>query len=83
MTYAMPTDLPEYMPLAEKVLAAFQASGPASTAEQIAAGIYAAATDGTPQLRYLLGEDAKETFAVRQQVGDDAFMAGMRQRMFG
>jgi NAD(P)-dependent dehydrogenase (short-subunit alcohol dehydrogenase family) len=83
MTYAMPTDLPEYMPLAQKVLAAFQSRGPASTAEQIAAGIYAAATDGKPQLRYLLGEDAKQTFALRQQVGDDAFMAGMRQRMFG
>jgi NADP-dependent 3-hydroxy acid dehydrogenase YdfG len=83
MTYAMPIDLPAYMPLAEKVLADFQARGPASTAEQIAAGIYAAATDGKRQLRYLLGEDAKEIFAVRQQVGDDAFMAGMRQRMFG
>jgi predicted metalloprotease len=55
----------------------------ASTAEQIAAGIYAAATDGKPQLRYLLGEDAKQAFALCQQVGDDAFMAGMRQRMFG
>lgn len=83
MVYAMPTDLPEYMPLAQKVLAAFQSRGPASTAEQIAAGIYAAATDGKPQLRYLLGEDAQQTFALRQQVGDDAFMAGMRQRMFG
>src|SRR5690606_16711988 len=50
MAFAMSTDLPEYMPLAQKVMAAFQASGPASTSEQIAAGIYAAATDGKPQL---------------------------------
>ena len=83
MTIAMPTDFPEYMPLAQQVMAAFQTSGPASTAEQIAVGIYEAATDGKTQLRYLLGEDAKQSYAMREQVGDDAFMVGMRQRMLG
>jgi NADP-dependent 3-hydroxy acid dehydrogenase YdfG len=82
MTMAMPTDFPEYMPAAQKVMAAFGARSPASTAEQIAVGIYEAATDGKSQLRYLLGDDAKQSNAMRQQVGDDAFMAGMRQSMF-
>jgi NADP-dependent 3-hydroxy acid dehydrogenase YdfG len=82
MVLAMPTDLPEYMPIAQKVMAAFQSRGPASTAEQIASGIYEAATDGKTQLRYLLGDDAKQTYAMREKVGDDAFMAGMRQQMF-
>lgn len=81
MTFAAPNGLPEYVPLTQKVMAAFQARGPASTPVQIAAGIYEAATDGKAQLRYLLGEDARQTYALRQQVGDDAFMAGMRQRM--
>lgn len=52
-----------------------------STAEQIAQGIYDATTDGKPQLRYLLGDDAKQMYAMREQAGDDAFMAGMKQRM--
>jgi hypothetical protein len=77
----MPTELPEYMPMVQKLMAAFQSRGPASSAEQIAAGIYEATTDGKTQLRYLLGEDAKQTYAMREQVGDDAFMAGMREQM--
>ena len=83
MDMAMPTELPEYMPLVQKLMAAFQSRGPASTAEQIATGIYEAATDGKKQMRYLLGEDAKQTYAMREQAGDDAFMAGMRNQMFG
>lgn len=50
--------------------------------EQIAAGIFAAVTDGKNQLRYPLG-DAEQTLQVRAQVGDDAFMAAMRQQIFG
>lgn len=83
MAVAMPSELPDYAPIAQKVMAAFQARGPASTAAQIAAGIYEAATDGKTQLRYLLGDDAKQTYAMREEVGDDAFIAGMRQRMLG
>lgn len=52
-----------------------------STPEFQAAGIYAAATDGKAQLRYLIGADAERMYAMRQQVGDDAFVAGMRQQM--
>ena len=45
----------------------------ASTLEFLAEGIYAAAADGKAQLRYLIGPDAEQTYAMRQQVGDDAF----------
>ena len=38
-------------------------------------------TDGKAQLRYLLGDDAKQTYARREQVGDDGFVADMRERM--
>jgi NADP-dependent 3-hydroxy acid dehydrogenase YdfG len=52
-----------------------------STAEYLAEGIYQAATDEKNQLRYLIGNDAVQTYAMRQEHGDDAFVAGMQQRM--
>ncbi|WP_420629329.1 SDR family oxidoreductase [Candidatus Leptofilum sp.] len=79
---AVPDDLPDYLPAVQKFMAARANAGlAASTAEQIAAGIYEAATDGKTQLRYLLGDDAMQTYAMREQVGDDAFIASMRERM--
>lgn len=80
---AMPDNLPEYMPGVQKYMTA-RANGTwpdGSTAEQIAEQIYTAATDGKEQLRYLLGDDAKQIYAMREQVGDDAFVADIRRRM--
>jgi NAD(P)-dependent dehydrogenase (short-subunit alcohol dehydrogenase family) len=54
-----------------------------STPEQVAEIVYQAATDGSSQLRYLAGDDAKATYAARLEAGDEAFMAGMSQRFFG
>ena len=54
-----------------------------STAEQIADIIYEAATDGKTQLRYVAGEDAKQLFAQRQTVGDQAFMEGTKGMLIG
>ena len=82
MDFAMPTEFPDYQPTVAKFMAAWGNSGlAASSANDIAQGIYDAATDGKAQLRYLLGDDAKQTYAMREQVGDDAFVAGMRERM--
>ena len=53
-----------------------------SSAEYQAEHIFAAATDGTNRLRYLIGEDAVQTYGMREQVGDDAFIAGMKERIF-
>ena len=84
MDIAMPDELPGYMPMVQKTMAAWQSrSGSASTAEQISASIFEAATDGKQQLRYVLGDDAKQMYAMRQQAGDDAFMSGMHQQMLG
>jgi NAD(P)-dependent dehydrogenase (short-subunit alcohol dehydrogenase family) len=54
-----------------------------STPDQIAQVVFQAATDGKDQLRYVAGEDAKATYAMRLQVGDEAFRKGMDQRFFG
>lgn len=82
MDFAMPDDFPDYAPSVQKFMAVRASNGPAaSTAEYIAEGIYEAATDGKSQLRYLLGDDAVQTYGMREQVGDEAFIVGMRQRM--
>ena len=52
-----------------------------STVDFLAEGIYNAATDGKNQLRYLIGPDAEHVYGMREQVGDDAFVAGIKERM--
>lgn len=54
----------------------------ASTAEQIAEVVYEAATDGKNQLRYVAGDDAKASYAQRNQVGDEAFRQMVDSRFF-
>ncbi len=58
-----------------------QVSSGSSTPEYQAEGIYTAVTDGKEQLRYLIGEDAVQMYASRQENGDDAFIAGMTAQM--
>ncbi len=41
------------------------------------------ATDGKDQLRYVAGADAKATYAMRLQLGDEAFRRAIRQQFFG
>jgi NADP-dependent 3-hydroxy acid dehydrogenase YdfG len=53
------------------------------TAEYIAEGIYNAATDGTTNLRYPLGVDAKELYANRRKAGDQEFINYMNTQLFG
>jgi len=75
--------LTEYQPLVQSL---FSVLGPimerASQPEQIAEVIYAAATDGTDQLRYEAGADAVQMLASRRAVDDATFFAGMK-RQFG
>ena len=54
-----------------------------SSPDQIAQVVYEAATDGKDQLRYVAGEDAKATYAMRLKVGDEAFRKGLAQQFFG
>lgn len=82
MDMAMPDDLPDYAEAAMKFMGFIQQSNriPA-TAEEIAMGIFEAATDGKSQLRYPLG-DAPETWATRQKIGDHAFISGINASIF-
>jgi len=50
---------------------------------QIAEVVYEAATDGKDQLRYVAGEDAKATYAMRREIGDEAFRKAIEQQFFG
>lgn len=82
LAFAAEEGLNDYDEAVAKVMASFAKSGlGASTAEFLAEGVFAAATDGKTQMRYLIGQDAEQTYALRQQVGDDAFIVGMKQRM--
>jgi NAD(P)-dependent dehydrogenase (short-subunit alcohol dehydrogenase family) len=77
---------PAYEAIAAKVLAAFMDPARAarhSTAEQIAAVVYEAATDGKDQLRYVAGEDARATYAQRLAAGDEAFRKAVDRQFFG
>lgn len=84
MDFCLREDLTDY----DETLGKFQANRVnglsglgSSTPEFLAEGIYAAATDGKAQMRYLIGADAEQTYAMRQQIGDDAFIAGIKQRL--
>jgi NAD(P)-dependent dehydrogenase (short-subunit alcohol dehydrogenase family) len=71
--------LTEYQPLIGKVMSAMQSlfknSSPASVIAEV---IYRAATDGSDQLRYTAGEDAKLVVASRKQYDDESFTAGIK-----
>ena len=54
-----------------------------STSEQIAEGLFEAATDGTRNVRYVLGADAKERWAMRQKITDAQYLDGVEAWMRG
>jgi NAD(P)-dependent dehydrogenase (short-subunit alcohol dehydrogenase family) len=54
-----------------------------SSPEQIAEVVYEAATDGKDQLRYVAGADAEAMYAMRSQIGGEAFRKAMAQQFFG
>ena len=54
-----------------------------SSAEFIAEGVYGAATDGSRQMRYVLGEDAKAMFAGRSAMTDEQYVAYIENWMKG
>jgi len=76
---------PAYDDLVKQVYAAFtdpnRAEKP-STAEQIAEVVYEAATDGKTQLRYVAGEDARQLYKRRLEVGDEPFRKDVEARFF-
>jgi NAD(P)-dependent dehydrogenase (short-subunit alcohol dehydrogenase family) len=71
-----------YAATVAKVAAAFAArQGNRSTSEYLAEGVYAAATDGTRQTRYVIGEDAVALLAARAKMTDEQYVAFMEKQM--
>ena len=54
---------------------------PGAPPELVAEVIWNAATDGTSQLRYIAGDDAKLTIETRAKISQDEYYAMIRQRM--
>ena len=82
MDFSQKDGLTDYDDMSANFQANFSASGLAgSTAEMLGEAIYNAATDGKTQLRYLVGADAEQTYSMRKEYGDEAFMTGMKERM--
>ena len=70
----------EYQGLMQKLMAVMEPMlENGSEPEVVAEVIYEAATDGTDQLRYVAGEDAKEWIKNRKELDDETFMEGTRQ----
>lgn len=73
--------LAEYQDIIAKLFAVMPAMlAQASPAAVVADVIYEAATDGTNQIRYTAGEDAKVLLDNRKNLDDAAFIGGMKAR---
>jgi len=65
----------------QKVFASFSKNASNySTAEQIAEVIYTAATDGSNQIRYVAGEDAKQTYSKWKSMNNEDFFEMINNR---
>jgi NAD(P)-dependent dehydrogenase (short-subunit alcohol dehydrogenase family) len=73
---------PAYEKWVEKMFASFSEDN-FTPADHIAEVVYEAATDGKDKLRYVAGEDAKELYSQRLQVGDEAFRKQMEKTFLG
>ena len=74
--------LTEYNSFVGSVTGAF-AAGAAGASDPIivSQAVWEAATDGTKQLRYIAGEDARQLIAARKQMDDPAYLALVRSQM--
>jgi NAD(P)-dependent dehydrogenase (short-subunit alcohol dehydrogenase family) len=76
-----PVSHPAYEAALQKLFALFNEDN-FSTAEQIAAVVYEAATDGKNQVRYVAGEDANRLYDRRLEIGTEAFRRELGQMIF-
>jgi NADP-dependent 3-hydroxy acid dehydrogenase YdfG len=75
-------NLAEYQELVGKLVQSMEAfTQHASEASVVAEVIYAAATDGTDQLRYTAGEDARMLMENRKKYSDAEFINGIKSQM--
>ncbi|MCH4890989.1 SDR family oxidoreductase [Acidaminobacter sp. JC074] len=82
MKFAASDVVTDYNPYVENMMAMMQAAGPDmySQPEVVAEVIFKAATDGTDQIRYIAGEDAKQLISMRQENGDEAYVKHMKSQ---
>lgn len=74
--------LTEYNAFVETVTGAFGAfASRGSDPVVVAQTVWEAATDGTSQLRYIAGEDARQIIAARKQMEDPEYLALVRSQM--
>jgi NAD(P)-dependent dehydrogenase (short-subunit alcohol dehydrogenase family) len=72
----------EYQPIVRGVLGGFESfMGNASPPSLVAEVIHEAATDESPRLRYLAGEDAEQWLAAREAQGDVAFKETLKGQL--
>ncbi len=70
----------EYQPVVGAVMQAFGQMGENNSEPELVADIiYQAATDDSETLRYRAGADAHQYLDNRQEIGDEAFVKGMKQ----
>jgi NAD(P)-dependent dehydrogenase (short-subunit alcohol dehydrogenase family) len=70
-----------YDDVIKKFREAWSAARNASSPELVAGVIYQAATDGTDQLRYIAGEDAKMILDARGKISQEDYYAMIRKRL--
>ena len=73
MIYTSHSDYNEYYDNYWKVFVSPDFLENRSTPETIAEVIYEASTDGKSQLRYIVGDDARESYAQRSAIGNEEF----------
>lgn len=82
LVWAENEEIKDYDPLMQKIKdmrANMQLADPIAVAEKI----YEAATDASERLRYLVGKDAERLVEQRREMGPQAFMLGLYERMVG
>ncbi|MGE8377254.1 MAG: SDR family oxidoreductase [Sphingobacterium sp.] len=81
LVFSNDESLPEYQGIVNSLMGAMpimaQNSSPASLVAEV---IFKAATDGTDQLRYTAGEDAKMLMENRRQYDDATFLGGIKSQ---
>lgn len=80
------TGHPDYMDALIKATARFRDPSRDSTrssAEQVAQAAFDAVTDGTEQITYVVGEDARKYMGMREQLGQAGFVAASTKLFFG
>lgn len=81
LVFSNDESIPEYQNLGNALMGAMPTmAANSSPASLVAEVIFTAATDGTDQLRYTAGEDAKMLMANRQQYDDATFIGGIKSQ---